>query len=109
MLKSVHHQWKLREEHKNFVEGGTPGGAHWTPYKSTISDVKDYLRRQLLLGKNDGWISIDAILEHCETHYSNPKSSLAKSLIDFENDWCESKKIGRKMHFRFRYKESVVS
>lgn len=102
--------WRLREEHKEFVPAGSSGGAHWTPYKGTMKDVKEFLKRELMLCKykgTDGWVSIDEILNYCETHYSNPKPSLSKALCEFETDWCESKKIGRKIYFR--YKENQIS
>ncbi len=50
----------------------------------------------------DGWVDINTILTYCETHYASPKPSLSKALRDFENDWCESQMIGRKLHFRYK-------
>jgi hypothetical protein len=96
------YDWNLREEHKTFAVAGSSGASHWTPYKATMGDVKDYMSRGRVKHYNDGWVSINDILDHCETHYANPKTSLVKSLVDFESDWCESKKINRKWHFRHK-------
>lgn len=103
----------LREEHKTWLTGGSNGGGYVTPYKLTMRDVKEYLRRESyftayltppLEGDDDprGWVSIDKILEHCETHYARPKPSLVNALMKFEKDWCEARKIGGKWHFRYR-------
>jgi len=104
------HKWTLREEQKDFVKAGSPGGAHWTPYKATMEDVEVFLRHSRIrdskgCSDSDGWRSLEGILDHCETHYARPKPSLSKSLREFESDWCETKVIGRKIHFR--YKEKV--
>ncbi|MGG4438386.1 hypothetical protein AAXE64_27930 [Priestia megaterium] len=92
----------LKEEHKTWLPGGSAGGGYVTDYKITIQSVKDYLRRQ------KDWVSINDILTHCETHYASPKPSLAQALINFENDWCEVKKIGRKNHYRMKEDARLV-
>lgn len=99
--------WRLHEEQKYFVPAGSPGGAHWTPYKQTMKEVKEYLESRHYFSrrsknKDKAWVSIDEILKHCETHYANPKPSLAKALKEFETDWCECKKMNRKLYFRFK-------
>lgn len=86
----------LREEHKTWAEGGTAGGGYFTPYKLTIENVKHFLYL------HRGWHTVDAILEHCETHYSNPKPSLAQALIAFESEWCEMQIIKRKRHYKIK-------
>lgn len=97
-------------------DGGTKGGGYITEYRITIIKVKEFLakaRRGLPIyhiknGKYqqvhnvDGWLSLNDILDYCETHYSSPKQSLAYALMNFENDWCESMKIGRKLHYRIK-------
>jgi hypothetical protein len=97
----------LYEEQKTWVKGGSNGGGYVTPYKITMSRIKEYLKRERYwyngIKKEDGgWRTINEILEYCETHYQNPKSSLAKALQDFENDWCESKKENGKLFFRHK-------
>ena len=88
----------LKEEHKTWLVGGSAGGGYVTDYKITIEKVKTYLRRQ------KEWVSINDILDHCETHYGSPKSSLASALLKFENEWCEVEKIGRRNHYRMKEK-----
>lgn len=97
----------LHEEQKTWVKGGSNGGGYVTTYKLTISRIKEYLKRQRygFNGKekeDGGWRTINEILEYCETHYQNPKSSLAKALQDFESDWCEVKKENGRLFFRFK-------
>lgn len=97
----------LYEEQKTWVKGGSNEGGYVTPYKITMSRIKEYLKRQRyryhgIEEEDGGWRTINEILEYCETHYQNPKSSLAKALQDFENDWCESKKENGKLFFRHK-------
>lgn len=90
-----HLRESLTEKHKE-LPGGHAGGGYVTTYSQTIDRVKDYLWRQ------GDWISMNDILDHCETHYASPKSSLAVALRKWEGDWCESKVIKGKLHFRYR-------
>lgn len=105
----MHDRWELYEEQKDFSLAGSSGGAHWTPYKNTIGLVKAYLKRERNNDK-EGWVSINDILNTCETHYARPKPSLSKSLRDFENDWCETKvmmdekRSRNQLHFRVKRK-----
>jgi hypothetical protein len=94
----------LRKEYKQHV-GGYNGPGLYTPYKITILKVKEYLQHAYFSDKRigeDGWRTMDEILEYCETHYCNPKPSLSKVLLEIEHEWCESKKENRKLHFRFK-------
>lgn len=84
----------LKEEHKTWVQGGNAGGGYVTPYALTIDRVKRYLQM-----KRD-WTPLNEILDHCETHYSNPKAGLSQALRNFESDWCEAKIINRRLHYR---------
>lgn len=93
-----HIRKSLVPQHKE-LPGGHAGGGYVTPYRITIDRVKQYLRS---VKKNDGWVTIKDILDHCETHYAAPKPSLSKALTSFENDWCETKKEGGKLWFRMK-------
>ncbi|OMF76657.1 hypothetical protein [Paenibacillus glucanolyticus] len=94
-----HLRQELTPKHKE-LPGGHYGGGYVTPYSKTIDKVKKYLTVQ---AKGD-WVSLDTILEYCETHWSSPKPSLSHSLRNFEYNWCESKKVGRKTVFRIKQK-----
>lgn len=91
--------WKdvLKPEHQTWVEGGNSGGGYVTDYKLTIDKVRSYLRFS-----SHRWVPLTEILEKCETHYSSPRSSLAKALREFEHEWCTSQVINRKLHFRYK-------
>lgn len=86
---------RIRDYHKTQV-GGKKSGEAMTDYKATIESVKRYLT----WNRRGEWTKIDQILDYCETHYSNPKPSLSKSLREFENEWCETTKINNRLHFR---------
>ncbi|MEJ8547091.1 hypothetical protein [Brevibacillus borstelensis] len=98
MRRAVPHLQKSLTEHHltSGIKGGHSGGGYITPYRITINKVKHFLRR------TGGWHSIREILDHCETHYASPRASLAKALQEYEAQWCEKKKEGGKLHFRFR-------
>lgn len=91
--------WKkiLKPEHQTWLEGGSNKGGYVTDYKITIQGVKKFLSI-----RPKQWFTMAEILHHCETHYSSPKNSLAKALIEFENDWCETKKEGNRRMFRYK-------
>lgn len=92
-------EWEklLRPEHQGWVEAGTAGGGYVTPYKITMLGVKKFLQRKA------DWVSMNDILEHCETHYMTPKPSLSRALLEFETGWVEARKV--KNRWQFRYKE----
>jgi hypothetical protein len=87
----------LLPQHQTWVEGGTNGGGYVTPYKLTIERVRQYLSRN-----PHRWFSMQEILDHCETHYSNPKNSLSKALREFEHAWCETRIEKRKLQYRIK-------
>jgi hypothetical protein len=95
-----HIRQSLVEQHKD-LPGGHAGGGYVTPYKLTIDRVKEYLG-SYRFSKDDGWATMAEILQHCETHYSSPKASLAAAMKGFEEKHFESKVIDRKLHFRLR-------
>lgn len=85
----------IREYHKQEV-GGVPSGVGKTEYSITIEQVKRYLRRA-------GWSTIDDILEHCETHYAQPKPSLSRTLMEGWNEsWCKMKVENGKRYYNIR-------
>ncbi|MOA42338.1 hypothetical protein D3C78_1643800 [compost metagenome] len=78
------------------IQGGHYGGGYLTGYKATIMMVQKYLD-----SRGSQWVSIDDIIANCKTHYTgNVRSSLAKSLKEFEHDWCEHSVRNRRLHFR---------
>lgn len=94
----------LREEMKENI-GGDNGSHILTPYKLMMDSVKKYLERvrkadEKQKNNRDGWLLIEEILNNCETHYANPKPSLAKALLNYETDWCETKKESGRRYFR---------
>lgn len=84
----------IRDYHKEEV-GGVPSGEGKTSYSLMIEHVKRYLRRS-------GWSTIDEILNHCETHYAQPKPSLSRTLMEkWNEDWCEVKVENGVRYFRY--------
>ncbi|MBL1227131.1 hypothetical protein [Enterococcus sp. BWR-S5] len=52
---------------------------------------------------NPGDRTIDMILEHCETHYSNPRPSLVATLKqEWNRDWCEISRYNGKTYYRIK-------
>lgn len=101
-ISPILYDWlgKHQEQYeKSEVQGGNYGGGYLTPYTLTINKVKDFLISWSNSGK---WISMDAILKHCETHYSTPRPSLNKALREYEKEWCETSVIKGKLHFRIK-------
>ena len=102
----------LKPEHKTWAEGGSSNGGHVTPYKLTMVGVRNFLYRarredqqtkdQVNVAHQDGWRSVKEILDFCETHYSTPKSSLARALIEFESDWVQTKKERGRLWFQHK-------
>lgn len=92
------HIWKnsLTEYHLTHgPDGGSKAGGHITPYRVTIIRIKEYLQR-------NGWQDLTSIIAACETHYASPRPSVAQALLNFENDWCESKKECGRLYFRVK-------
>lgn len=97
---------ELLPQHKTYAEGGTNRGGYYTPYKGTMERVKAHLktaRRSMQKDRDpDGWVTIKEILNHCETHYAAPKSSLSNALRKFEAEDVEHMVRDGKLHFRIR-------
>lgn len=89
----------LREEHRTWAPGGTNSGGYVTDYKLMMQRVKNFLQG---VHNWDGWAPLSLILDHCETHYANPKQSLAKALLTIEAGWCETKKENGRLYFRYK-------
>ncbi|WP_029421754.1 hypothetical protein [Alicyclobacillus macrosporangiidus] len=92
----------LHEEHRTGPPGGHRGGGYVTPYRLTMGRIRDVLQSERERRNSDGWLSVRQICERVETHYANPRASVARALLDFEHDWCESKREGDKLYFRLR-------
>lgn len=104
-IESAEHeiQWgNIRKDTKpynNLTIGGVKSGDGPTQYSLLIDNVKRYLG-------GVGWASIDDILKHVETHYKNPKLSLAATLkASWNEEWCDFKVIGRKTQFKLKSHE----
>ncbi|MFF2531233.1 hypothetical protein ACFVS2_20235 [Brevibacillus sp. NPDC058079] len=92
----------IRSYHETQV-GGVKSGESETDYSVTIKNIQEYLKMAWILRKNDGWVTVDQILEHCETHYSNPKPSVMATLqARWNQSWCESKFENRRRYFRIK-------
>ena len=89
---------ELLPQHQTWAPGGsTSDSGYVTPYKLTIERVTYLLKRN-----PHRWFSIREILDYCETHYKNPKSSLANALMKYESDTFECKIIDGVLKFRLR-------
>lgn len=90
----------IRNQIRSYSEaqiGGVKSGERVTDYSITIKNIQTFLRQ-----KKD-WITVDDILEHCETHYKNPKPSVYATLkAKWNESWCETKTENRKRFFRYR-------
>jgi hypothetical protein len=92
---------RIRKQIKPYHEeqmGGVKSGEAITDYSITIKNIKEYMKRQ-----NGKWITVEEILEHCETHYKNPKPSVMATLKEkWNSTWCETKMENRKRYFRMK-------
>jgi hypothetical protein len=92
---------RIREHIKPYNEtqvGGVKGGEAVTDYSVMIENIKDFLR----YNKRGKWVTVEEILEHCETYYANPKPSLMATLqAHWNRNWCETKIENRKRYFRY--------
>ncbi|EDZ49860.1 hypothetical protein [Bacillus cereus] len=86
----------IKNYHKEQI-GGVKGGEGVTDYSITIDNIKNFLRYR----KNGEWTSIEEILNHCETHYANPKPSLIATLqAEWNRNWCQYKRENGKAYFK---------
>ncbi|MCR8860367.1 hypothetical protein NQ113_24665 [Bacillus pseudomycoides] len=102
----IHWEEELLLEHKTWLTGGSAGGGYVTTYKLAMEEVKGFLKRQYGRDKmektnHEGWRTLKEILDHCETHYSQPKPSLSQALRKYEADWCECKNEKGRVYFRY--------
>ena len=93
------HWRNIREDvlpHNKIMIGGVKSGDGPTEYSITIDAVKAFMRDR-------DWVTVEEILQHVDTHYSNPKPSLVATLrATWNESWCERKIIKRKTHFKFK-------
>lgn len=76
--------------------GGVKSGECVSDYSVTIDNIKSYMRRK-------DWVTVDEILEHCETHYKQAKTSVMATLkSNWNKDWCETKKEDKVTFFRMK-------
>lgn|GEM_PF-2474090 len=96
--KTLPHLKEALTEHHltSGVKGGHHGGGYVTPYRITINNVRRFLQ------KKGTWCDMKTILDYCETHYAQPRSSLGKALQTYEAEWCETKKEKGVLYFRSR-------
>ncbi|WP_074955504.1 hypothetical protein [Alicyclobacillus macrosporangiidus] len=92
----------LYEEQRYGPPGGHRGGGYVTSYRITMERIRNVLRWERNRRDSDGWLSVREICERVETHYANPRVSVARALLNFEHHWCESKREGGKLYFRLR-------
>ncbi|MEK5038801.1 hypothetical protein [Sporosarcina sp. FSL K6-3457] len=97
-------RWKPLKDyvlpHHKLTTGGVKSGDGPTEYSITIDNIKFCLRRHHL---NDGWMTVDEILETIQTHYANPKPSIMATLqAHWNQDWCETKVEKGKRYFRYK-------
>lgn len=86
------------DRHVDLVPAGTNGGGHWTPYKGTMREIRDFLKQK-------GEATLAEIMDAVSFHYSSAKSArscIPHALQKFETDWCETEKRGGKLYFRVR-------
>lgn len=73
---------KIHSYHKSEI-GGVKSGEGKTQYSVMIEGIRRFLRTR-------NKATIEEILNHCETHYAQPKPSLAATLMaDWNRDWCD--------------------
>lgn len=86
--------------HEHTIGGATSKEKN-SQYQQTIKRLKAEMKYRCDMSTT-GWISINELLDHVETHYANPKASVAATLLeDWNSDWCESKIIDRKRMYRY--------
>lgn len=108
---------KYIKEYSHLNAGGITTKEKVTEYSVTIGQIEKYLKRQKqALGQSNlfgemtdsayKWVTVDEILQHCETHYMSPKPSVMQTLqAKWNRDWVESKKQNGKRYFRYKYSE----
>ena len=98
---------EIREEYvKSYHEtqiSGVKSGQCATDYSVMVKNIKRVLEFEKRFRKGDGWVTIDKILEECDTHYKNPKPSLIATLRkNWNANWCETQRINGVFCVRLR-------
>lgn len=103
-MKEKHIKWhnKVSPLHKTALPGGSQAGGHITPYVKMMAEVGG------MIENNPQGLTVDHILEHCETHYTRPKPSLAAALRNSEK-WCRAAKNadGKTIFKPTRFKDGI--
>jgi len=60
----------LNDHQKVFCKAGTKGGGHWTPFKQTVKELREFVKQ------NPG-VSMKAAIESIDHHYSSDKVAKA--------------------------------
>lgn len=99
----------LVEEHQKWAIGGsTSKEQHVTTYKLLMKDIYTYLR-SIRLDDNDGWVTVQTIYDYIQDnsrdlvknyYHNNPKTSIQKALLQYENDDIEHLNDGNGNYFR---------
>lgn len=98
-LRTNHSIRKSIQSYHSSQVGGVPSGEGKTQYSIMLDGVKRYMRRR-------DWVTVDDILNHCETHYAQPKPSLVSTLkADWNKNWCEIKVEDGERYFRYKVDE----
>lgn len=90
------HKWvkdqclpRLMPEHKTYAKAGSKGGAHFTPYRATMENIKR------ILATHPG-STLKEIISHLKNkHHYSPQSvtiSIRHALSNWEYEWCASAK-----------------
>jgi len=83
--------------------GGVKSGQHETDYSIMIKNIRRILEIERRFGNSEGWVTIDKILEDCETHYRNPKPSVMATLKkSWNRAWCETMWVDGKFCARMK-------
>lgn len=72
LYRKLAYPFELHEQQKNFKQAGSPGGGHWTTFKSTVNNLINTVNR------NPG-IEFNKLIKELDHHYSS--LSTAKSCL----------------------------
>ena len=90
---------RMTEEQKTWAEAGNNHGDRYTPYQSTMKEVKWFI-------KNHPGCTIGEIYKELgKCHYSSDQSakgSISNALRTFEKDWCDAVLDGKIFRFYLR-------
>lgn len=92
---------RLRPDHKTYAQAGSNRGGRWTPYKQTISEVRELLKKRGAAGA-----TLREIVElNGKGHWASPagaKTCLRRALEDFEAESFEYRDEGRVRRYYVR-------